>query len=394
MKNISGFLLINKPSGPTSHDVIDQLRKITCIRQIGHAGTLDPFASGLLLVGIGDATKLLRHYVGLNKTYEATLKLGTTSDTYDRTGKITEMSKSKLQISSQIQITNIKIKEILQSFIGKQKQTPPMYSAKKVDGKKLYELARQGKEIKREAQDIEIYGIEFLSFKNDILKIKCRVSSGTYIRTLAQDIGQSLGCGAYLEELKRTAIGDFKLEDAIHVIARERTRDRCNLTDATNADNKDNNTNREDKIASDSSTRLGDETIQSYNWQQYLIPLKTVLISGEFDNACDGHKNCLRQARQYGQRLIAIVERDKTIQNKKGQAPKLSEKERIAQIKKRDEVDRVYLESKENIVDFLLSLEPNVIVLSQNQNNLENDLKKEIEKRNIKTKIKIATENF
>src|SRR3990167_5959191 len=140
---MSGFLLINKPNGPTSHDVIYQLRRITGIRQIGHAGTLDPFASGLLLVGIGEATKLLRHYVGLDKTYEATLRLGAVSDTQDRTGKISSV---EFQVS---RLTEKKIQKVLGSFIGKQAQIPPMYSAKKIEWKRLYKSAREGQQIER-----------------------------------------------------------------------------------------------------------------------------------------------------------------------------------------------------------------------------------------------------
>ena len=156
---MNGFLLINKPVGPTSHDVIYKLRRILGIKQIGHAGTLDPFASGLLLVGVGEATKLLRHYVGLDKKYVATLRLGAVSDTYDRTGKVTSF---KLQVS---RLKKKDIEEVLKTFVGKQKQVPPMFSAKKVGGKKLYELARQGQTIKRQAQNIEIFDIKLLSPK-------------------------------------------------------------------------------------------------------------------------------------------------------------------------------------------------------------------------------------
>lgn len=213
------FLLVHKPSGPTSHDIIDKLRKITGIRKIGHAGTLDPFASGLLLVAIGrESTREIFRFVKLDKEYVATLKLGATSDTYDRTGKIKESSIGH-------QVLKKEIERILQRFIGKQNQTPPMFSAKKVKGKKLYELARKGIEIERKPQKIEIYDIKLLSDKSsrdpssqapqDRLKIKINCTSGTYIRTLAHDIGQALGCGAYLQELIRTKIGKYKLEDAI-----------------------------------------------------------------------------------------------------------------------------------------------------------------------------------
>ncbi len=337
-----GFLLINKPPGPTSHDIIDQLRRITGIRQIGHAGTLDPFASGLLLVGIGEATKLLRHFIGLDKTYEAILRLGAESDTYDQTGKITN---NQFPITKQIPIS--KIQKVLKSFIGKQKQTPPMYSAKKVGGRKLYELAREGKEIKRKAQEIEVYSIKVKSFNSELLTLNFHVSSGTYIRTLAHDIGQKLNTGAYLEELKRTAIGEFKLENAI--------------------------------------------TAGKGNWQENLIPLKTVLVSGTFDGLHEGHRNYFQQARAYGQRLITIVARDKITEKIKGNKPKHSEKERIKLVKQHPEIDRAYLGisgSDSEVYDFVASLEPDIIALGYDQKTYTKDLKTEMEKRGAHIEVK------
>ena len=210
----SGFVLTNKPVDWTSHDVVGYLRGVTKIKKIGHAGTLDPFATGLLIVGIGrEATKRLDEFKNMPKTYIATLKLGATSDTYDRTGKI-----SKTQDTwNTIQVSEKKVKQILENFLGKQKQTPPMYSAKKVKGKKLYELARKGIEIERKACDIEIYSLALIDFnqKSQLLKVDCQVSTGTYIRTLAHDIGQALEVGAYCEELERTVIGTYFLKDAI-----------------------------------------------------------------------------------------------------------------------------------------------------------------------------------
>ncbi len=202
-----GFLLINKPSGPTSHDIVDELRRITGVRKIGHAGTLDPFASGLLIAAVGrEATRQISKFSKMDKTYIARLHLGAVSDTYDRTGK--------LQITNyKLRITNKEIKKVLQKFIGPQKQIPPMYSAKKVGGKKLYELARSGIEVERKPADVDIYDIEILRYSWPELEIKTKVSSGTYIRSLANDIGRALGYGAYLEELERTEIGDYKLKD-------------------------------------------------------------------------------------------------------------------------------------------------------------------------------------
>jgi len=220
-KNESGFILVNKLSGPTSHDVVNSLRVLTGIKKIGHSGTLDPFASGLLIVAVGrEATREIEKFVKLDKEYVATLYLGATTDTYDREGKISykvestsnSAGKEKLKI-----IDKNKIKKILKKFIGKQKQVPPMYSAKKVKGKKLYELARKGIEIEREANEVMIYKLEIGNYEWPFLKIKVKCSSGTYIRSLAHDIGNALGCGAYLEELERTEIGKYKLAKAIDV---------------------------------------------------------------------------------------------------------------------------------------------------------------------------------
>ena len=209
----SGFLLINKPSGPTSHDIIYRLRKITDIKKIGHAGTLDPFASGLLIVAIRrEATREIAKFVKLDKTYIAQLNLGAMSDTYDRTGKIQELGIRNQELGIK------KIKKVLKKFEKEQKQVPPMYSAKKVKGKKLYELARKGIEIKRKPVDINIHYIKILKFAYPKLIIETRVSSGTYIRSLAHDIGQTLGCGAYLKKLERTEIGKYKLKNAKKLI--------------------------------------------------------------------------------------------------------------------------------------------------------------------------------
>lgn len=209
--NKSGFLLINKPPGPTSHDIVNQLRKITGIKKIGHAGTLDPFAEGLLVLAIGrESTREISKFVKLDKEYIATLKLGFVSDTYDKTGKINEGRKS-------IQPSTEEIEKVLKTFINETEQLPPMFSAKKIKGKKLYELARKGIEIERKPHKITIYNIEILDYDFPLLKIKVKCSSGTYIRTLAHDAGQMFGCGAYLERLQRTAIGDLKIEDALDI---------------------------------------------------------------------------------------------------------------------------------------------------------------------------------
>ena len=206
---IHGFLLIDKPKDWTSHDVVGYLRKITGEKRIGHAGTLDPFATGLLIVGVGrEATKRLDEFKRLTKTYLATIRLGAVSDTDDKTGIITQCLKPAGDISLN------KVTETVKKFVGKQKQIPSMYSAKKVKGKKLYELARKGIEIERTPVDIEIFDITIEQFDFPLLTLTVSCSCGTYIRTLAHDIGEALGVGAYCEELQRTRIGTFDVRNA------------------------------------------------------------------------------------------------------------------------------------------------------------------------------------
>ncbi|MBI5134805.1 tRNA pseudouridine(55) synthase TruB [Candidatus Uhrbacteria bacterium] len=209
----SGFLLIEKPAGITSHDVIDQLRRVTGVQRIGHSGTLDPFATGLLIVGIGrEATREIDRFLKMDKQYRATLYLGATSDTGDKTGTII----SNLGPSQYSPTENI-IQEVLKRFTGDISQVPPMHSAKKVGGKKLYELARRGKTIERRPVSISISNLALVSYTPPLLTIDIACSSGTYIRTLSEDIGNALGCGAYCQELQRTAIGPYRLKDAMEL---------------------------------------------------------------------------------------------------------------------------------------------------------------------------------
>lgn len=203
----SGFILIDKPVGPTSHDIVDKVRRALHTRKVGHAGTLDPFASGLLILAVGSKTKEISNFVGLDKAYEASVRFGATSDTMDRTGKIEQKDCSP--------VSQTELESALEKFRGEIDQTPPMYSAKKVGGKKLYELAREGKEIERKPVRVTIHELELVSFSWPTAIIRTRVSSGTYIRALADDIGKALGCGAYLEELRRTRIGTFSVENAV-----------------------------------------------------------------------------------------------------------------------------------------------------------------------------------
>lgn len=202
------FLNINKPKGITSFDVIRFLRKKLKIKQIGHSGTLDPLASGVIQVGVGACTKLL-DYLDSDKEYVATLRFGFITDTFDDEGEKIFVKKPEFNKNSLIQVLN--------SFLGKTKQIPPKYSAIKQNGIKLCDLVRQNRasEIKEFERDIEIYSIELLEFNGfDEAKIKVNCKKGTYIRSLANDIGQKLSCGAYLTDLKRTKAGNFKIENS------------------------------------------------------------------------------------------------------------------------------------------------------------------------------------
>jgi len=203
-----GFILIDKPKGITSHDVVDKLREITKIRKIGYAGTLDPLGTGLLILGIGrGATRRLSEFLRLDKEYIAKLRLGAISDTFDKEGKIEFKKIEKIP-------SREKIGKVVKEFIGQIYQIPPSYSAKKIKGEKAYNLARKGRKVELKPQKVNIYKIKILRYKFPYLEIKVNCSSGTYIRSLASDIGKRLNCGGLLEELRRTRIGNFSVKQA------------------------------------------------------------------------------------------------------------------------------------------------------------------------------------
>jgi len=205
---MDGILLIDKPSGITSHDVVDYIRKKTGIKRIGHTGTLDPNATGLLILCIGKATKLSEYFIALDKTYVGKMKLGVVSDSHDIDGNIIKENKVD-------NISEREIKKNLSVFIGEIKQIPPMVSAIKIGGKRLYKMAREGVTIEREPRKVKIH--EFEIIKTDLPDIWFRVSCsrGTYVRTLCHDFGNKIGYGAILTELKRTKIGNYTVDNAL-----------------------------------------------------------------------------------------------------------------------------------------------------------------------------------
>lgn len=203
---ISGFLLVDKPAGPTSHDVVEEARRRLRTREIGHAGTLDPPATGLLLLAAGRATALLQ-FMEFDKAYRAVVRLGAETDTLDAAGK-TLATKPVTCTPEQAAAAVLALK-------GKRLQRPPMVSAVKVGGKRLHELAREGKTVDRPEREIEVSRVEVVRVTLPDVEFDCDVSSGTYVRVLAEDLGRTLGCGAHLFSLRRTRVGPFRVENAV-----------------------------------------------------------------------------------------------------------------------------------------------------------------------------------
>ncbi|RMG55138.1 MAG: tRNA pseudouridine(55) synthase TruB [Acidobacteria bacterium] len=219
MADIDGLLIIDKPEGMTSHDVVDRVRRALGMKRVGHTGTLDPLATGVLVLCLGRATRLQRFFVGSDKEYIARIRLGFATDTYDRTGKpVSPMGASNRVVEEQV-------KGVLKQLQGTRPQIPPMYSAKKRAGTRLYTLARRGQQVPRKAIRVTIDTIEplleggvFLHRHPDgtsDFSVRIRCSAGTYIRSLAHEIGERLGCGGHLVALRRTAVGSFRLEQAV-----------------------------------------------------------------------------------------------------------------------------------------------------------------------------------
>lgn len=206
-QDLDGVLVVDKPSGPTSHDVVAQVRRLLQVRA-GHTGTLDPLATGVLPLVLGHATRLSQYLQGKDKTYRAVIRLGRSTDTADRSGEV-------LQDKAVPEVTQSEALAILSRFKGEIEQRAPLYSAVKVKGKRLYKLARQGKKPERPLRRVTIHSIELLEREAERWTVLVHCSAGTYIRSLAEDVGEALGCGAHIEDLRRTRSGPFSEEDAV-----------------------------------------------------------------------------------------------------------------------------------------------------------------------------------
>ena len=204
---MDGIVIVDKPQGWTSQDVVSKLRGVLKTRRIGHGGTLDPMATGVLPVFVGRATRGVEFFEHAEKTYEATLLLGTTTDTEDISGTVLEQK--------EVHISETEFLSILPRFRGKIMQVPPMYSALKINGQKLVDLARKGKTVERQPREIEIFQLDPVEFSGTTARLRVRCSKGTYIRTLCKDIGEALGCGGCMASLRRVQAGEYTIEESV-----------------------------------------------------------------------------------------------------------------------------------------------------------------------------------
>lgn len=208
MSAVEGLLNVDKPGGMTSHDVVNRIRRLTGIRRVGHAGTLDPLATGVLLLCLGRSTRLIEYLVGHDKVYEVTVRLGQATNTYDAEGEVVAERPFTHLTSSQIE-------QALVQFRGPIQQKPPLYSAIKKDGQPLYKLARAGVDVEVPAREVTIHDLQILAVNLPEVRLRVACSSGTYIRSLAHDLGEVLGCGGHVTALRRTSVGDFAVAEAV-----------------------------------------------------------------------------------------------------------------------------------------------------------------------------------
>lgn len=204
---MEGVLNVDKPEGMTSHDVVQRVRRVSGVRRIGHTGTLDPLATGVLVLCIGRATRLSEYLLEQAKTYETSVRLGQTTTTYDAEGEVVA--------ERPIAVDEATIAAALEAFRGEIAQRPPAYSAVKQDGVPLYKLARQGVAVERPLRHVTVYALELLAWREPLLDLRVHCSSGTYIRALAHDLGEALGCGGYVTALRRTAVGAFRADESV-----------------------------------------------------------------------------------------------------------------------------------------------------------------------------------
>jgi tRNA pseudouridine55 synthase len=209
-KELEGVLLVDKPGDHTSHDVVARLRGVLRMRRIGHAGTLDPMATGLLVILVGKATRLSQYLTSLDKEYEGTVELGKVTNSQDADGEVMETRPVP-------PLSEADLRAALGGFLGDQYQTPPMYSAIKIDGVPLYKMARKGEEVEREPRFIRVMSWDLLGLSLPRFDFRLRCTKGTYVRTLAHDLGQKLGCGGHLAALRRTSSGSFRVADALTI---------------------------------------------------------------------------------------------------------------------------------------------------------------------------------
>ncbi len=208
-RDIDGILILDKPIGLSSNQSLQQVRRLFRARKAGHCGILDPLATGVLPICLGQATKFSSYLLGAHKTYRANCQLGQTTTTGDAEGEVIE--------SRPVAVDRQQLQQLLPQFVGRIEQVPPMYSALKHEGKRLYQLAREGKQVERPPRQVEIFELELLSLDSDKLEIEVRCSKGTYVRTLAEDIGRALGCGAHLSALRRIAVDTMTEQDAFSI---------------------------------------------------------------------------------------------------------------------------------------------------------------------------------
>ncbi len=289
LKNaISGVLVVDKPIGMTSHDVVNAIRYGTGIRRAGHTGTLDPRASGVLVILIGPAVRLSEYVSASDKRYQAILRLGASTDTFDADGRFTR------QTDVTVNVTEAQFETELKKFIGEIEQTPPPYSAVKVQGRRAYDMARRGERVELAPRKINVYHLEVLEWAPPEVVVDVHCSSGTYVRSLANDLGEALGCGAYLVGLRRTKSGRFSLRDSVPL-------------------------------------RKLQEAFRAGNWYQYLIPAAEALADwpalelnpDEVESVRHGHRlpktdsitpginNLVRGVSMAGE-LVALMELDET----------------------------------------------------------------------------------